>query len=1173
MRRLRNALIGAAALAALLALVVATAGPWWLRRAVTPERVAAEASDALGREVTVAAVSLHFAPLPRLRLDGVAVGPPLRRADADRVADPGDDGDPDPAVRLERLDVTLAASGLLRGRVAPGRIRVAGGAVALERGADGRVALRGEAAGGGREAAWPALPGGMAPAVEIADVRIDLEDRARGPEAIATRAWLDSLSVEPDWREPELALAGAVRLEREGRSGRLHWKGRLRPGSAGGPPQMHVTAAADDLDAELLLPYLPARLGLAVAQAALEGELRASGWPATGTEIQLAVRLPTAGRVRSGDLALSQGCALDLRATWLPGRDPRLDGRLRAERVSLGAREAHDLDLSFRSEAGVLSVSSLEVDAFRGGVALGADGAAGPLHFDMDADGNARVRLTGTEQGDGLLFGLDRIEAGDLALSVSSPTGARLPVRIGSLRVSGLRPGAPAVAIAEAVLGSGGAGGSLRLHVTTEPLPADPDLDALALDVALQADRIDPTPLLAFVPAELRAESEGARWNGEATLRGSAGVGLRGEAGLRLSAGRLSIGGLDVDAPLRLHGELRVDGAGVSTPAATVEAARASLGGHSGRDVRGELSYADGVVAVSSVELHRYEGVLDPGVALERAPELGLDVPRAERIDFHGEPRPLPFGGAPWLRAPARVSLRGVDAVLRDRSGAFAGDLPVRVASAEIAREGPAEAPDTTVVLEASLGADGERGSLALDGVLVSSVAAGSAVTGRLTARGLDPSLVLPYLPGSPDGRDVTGPLDVEIGADAGEPAGSLRVTLPDGEVRLGRLRIGPGVLDARWALRDGEVALTDAAWDADWAAVDERRGEALAARFALERSVLVLRSATLRAHAGTLRSEGRVAWSDAGPARFDGTLAVEDVAAESLFGQPLPEEPVRMRGEARVAGPLGGEDAVDAWEGEGELRLTGGRIPTRRLFEALWKAIVTELPGVPPAAKNGEAPRVPLEEAAVPFRLEAGRVTSDAVRVVTADYTFAGRGSLDREGRIQLRGELGLTTLGIHSLLRLGALSPLLGRALRLPAIPLQVDGALPDPRFQPDVARIPLTALREIVGLPGRATDAVRGAGEAVLDAGRRTFDRMPLRGRRSPEPSSEPGPPTGAGEPAAGEGAPAGQPTAPGEPAPEPEAAAGEGGSEGRPAAPGGALEPPPAPGEAETEPPAR
>jgi hypothetical protein len=214
------------------------------------------------------------------------------------------------------------------------------------------------------------------------------------------------------------------------------------------------------------------------------------------------------------------------------------------------------------------------------------------------------------------------------------------------------------------------------------------------------------------------------------------------------------------------------------------------------------------------------------------------------------------------------------------------------------------------------------------------------------------------------------------------------------------------------------------------------------------------------------------------------------------------------MNAEGHFSGRWTGEARwLDAMAGEGRLELRDGYMPSTRMLRAIGRALVGRVPGVSRTAAEDSGPisRTPLERGHIPFRIDDGRLHTDAFEFVTGDYHVSAHGSLDHELRVQLGGDATLTARGLAKTLAFVSLP----RAFRLPAIPIEASGPLDDLRFRADVSRVPMATLRGLGRLPGRATDAVRGAGGAVMDLPGRVlpFRRSPQEPEPVPEPDPEP------------------------------------------------------------------
>ncbi len=220
-RRLRRAFLWGAGLLVVGALAVLVAVPFAIRSVVTPAFVAARASSALGREVSVGAVGLHFTPLLRIRLERVAIAPD---------------------VVLGAIDVGLRVVSLLERKIEVDLVEVEDASFTLVRRADGGIVLHGAIPAedaskqAGVEDAEPVGPPALPrlPRIELRRVNVAFVDHAIADPPLQVSLPGASARAGPrrHRRAPEPFRRGGDRREREGRSS--HARRGARPTRGGG---------------------------------------------------------------------------------------------------------------------------------------------------------------------------------------------------------------------------------------------------------------------------------------------------------------------------------------------------------------------------------------------------------------------------------------------------------------------------------------------------------------------------------------------------------------------------------------------------------------------------------------------------------------------------------------------------------------------------------------------------------------------------------------------------------------------------------------------------------------------------------------------------------------------------------------------------------------------------
>jgi len=278
-----------------------------------------------------------------------------------------------------------------------------------------------------------------------------------------------------------------------------------------------------------------------------------------------------------------------------------------------------------------------------------------------------------------------------------------------------------------------------------------------------------------------------------------------------------------------------------------------------------------------------------------------------------------------------------------------------------------------------------------------------------------------------------------------------------------GRWHVHPLQLRAEVVHAPGHVALVAGQASADHVGARWWSGGQGRARFAYRRGRIEIQSLDVRGFGGSWHASGSVRLR--GGSRLDLALRVEGVDFASLLsaanGRGLETDAdfgtLRMHW-APLRMPWRGGPRFAEGSGRGSVRIEGGMLPGTSLLAAL--------AGLEPAP-------TPVESLSAIARLEGGRLHSNALRLVTGDYTLAAEGSvgLDRsvalEGRLDLAGEL----LG--------------------PTVPVTVAGTLLHPTVDAHVSGV------------GAVAGAVHKTGSAVLDgtkrAGRKIGALLGAAGRR--------------------------------------------------------------------------
>jgi hypothetical protein len=171
--------------------------------------------------------------------------------------------------------------------------------------------------------------------------------------------------------------------------------------------------------------------------------------------------------------------------------------------------------------------------------------------------------------------------------------------------------------------------------------------------------------------------------------------------------------------------------------------------------------------------------------------------------------------------------------------------------------------------------------------------------------------------------------------------------------------------------------------------------------------------------------------------------------------------------------------------EGSGSVNLRGGTIPASSIIGAVSQAMV---PLVHSSANLGAlAAPSRVDHLTQSFALQAGRLQTSHLTLVTDDYTITGTGNVGLDGSLDLNTEIAMTPEGITKLLTMASL-PIPSELGALPPIPTRITGSVNIPIIRPEVDRLPVAALRTLFA-------GARGAGDALDDAanhGLRTLRR---------------------------------------------------------------------------------
>lgn len=296
----------------------------------------------------------------------------------------------------------------------------------------------------------------------------------------------------------------------------------------------------------------------------------------------------------------------------------------------------------------------------------------------------------------------------------------------------------------------------------------------------------------------------------------------------------------------------------------------------------------------------------------------------------------------------------------------------------------------------------------------------------------------------------------------------------------------------------EGEPALSvraDLAIDAGKARGVEFRELRGTARY--EGGTLFLDSVRAKMYGGEVSVSGRAQLSGPSP-DFRVKVAVQELAAEEILTRKTSLKDF-VSGPVSLSADLGGgvrsfEDFARTAAGTGSVRVTGGRIKGVDLLGtaaglAGLSSLVPTLPGAAAAVRE-----TPFSELSADFRIDGGKIRTDALRIVSEKMGLAGTAAVGFDRTLDFRGTLRLS--GELSSRARGAAGKFLLDPKGQVEIPLLLSGPLTSPAMSID------------------AETLARGAGERLL---RGVTERM-IGGPKAPAEDNAPrGEPAGPPEPA--------------------------------------------------------
>jgi uncharacterized protein involved in outer membrane biogenesis len=359
------------------------------------------------------------------------------------------------------------------------------------------------------------------------------------------------------------------------------------------------------------------------------------------------------------------------------------------------------------------------------------------------------------------------------------------------------------------------------------------------------------------------------------------------------------------------------------------------------------------------------------------------------------------------------------------------------------------------------------------------------AIEATASATALDAQTVFSYLaaivPGGGAAR-AAGTLNASLnlsGTRATGINGDATLTQSSGSVTWDEVGFtAPIELSARLATAPDGIAVSDGHLTIAQLAAARVGASDLNAAFAYSDRVLHLTSLRATAYGGTWTQSGTVVLTE--PPNFDVTLSADGVSCDALLTAVTGVHPdygcEQFSAQATLLGEwTGAQSVARRARGSGHLEMRGGSIPSASIIGAVWDAFV-------PVIKIGAATRAVgaptrVDHLTESFALEAGRLDTTNLSVVTNDYTITGSGSIGLDGSLDLSTEIAMTPEGVTKMLTMAAL-PIPGDPGSLPSIPTRITGTLGHPVIRPAVTDVPHAAILSVLR-------GARGAADVLQDA----------------------------------------------------------------------------------------
>jgi len=270
---------------------------------------------------------------------------------------------------------------------------------------------------------------------------------------------------------------------------------------------------------------------------------------------------------------------------------------------------------------------------------------------------------------------------------------------------------------------------------------------------------------------------------------------------------------------------------------------------------------------------------------------------------------------------------------------------------------------------------------------------------------------------------------------------------------------------------------------------------------FGYDDPVLKLSNTRFGAYDGRWEVRGDVRL-DGGPT-FDLDLKARDARLEKLIAafvtatevhanpnHAAPPSPARVFGILDGHAELRGRGKnVKAWEktlvGSGRVVVREGRLPSSNIMEAVVRSFLGLFRKIIPVRRE-----VTLSEPTTfdrfdqAFEVQDGRVRTENIQLLTADYLLTGQGSFGLDSTLDYDTQVRLTPQGSQRMIVVASL-PILNESYNTMApIPVRITGTFENPSIRPDVSGMSIGKLRALIGgAMGGGAEMIKGGVGRVL------------------------------------------------------------------------------------------